>query len=578
MQRYHDFKYRRSPLEHNRSSETNDSKQQIKQNHSNIALQNDKTSEIKLSLKQQSKGRCSTYKDSKRSILRSKIPRYQKIAADVEKGTTRLIESPNNGEQPFVQDSKVNIVADQTPEDITNNRNVDCQGQYLPSRLPFISEKPCVNEKQDDNLDWNKEGLYWSPRPWHQNPSKTQIITSFNNDCPKTDALFEKGDYKLTKLEDTFNNSTSFRDCGGYFNEKDSDKNSYSSNTGLLIVNNSKTCENGLNSPLPTSKQIQLPTQNVENNIVTNTKRKYTARLLPTVVFESHATTNQRSKNWKEEKEEQPFRSLKRGEEKTCTEAEAYDGVEEIKVTDNVSYVTSTKNYHQQKGNSIVRCPIKTEEKPWWNLSLFSPTVSETSYTVQQERYNNTLALQRRVPEKRVGRRKIEYNHQKKQEKKQFQQGRNYANRLKQSTNNYRLDGPRDEYICDTNDKQKEVCNLHTATTTTFMVADDSHYNDCESDQQPIKQVESNNNNNYYYYNKSNNTFNTIKQKRQSKNIKNEKCVYSELDQQCTKNDHQKNTLSSSSANHFYKCNSSSEFNLNFHLERQDYIQKVSLF
>ena len=233
MQRYHDFKYRRSPLEHNRSSETNDSKQQIKQNHSNIALQNDKTSEIKLSLKQQSKGRCSTYKDSKRSILRSKIPRYQKIAADVEKGTTRLIESPNNGEQPFVQDSKVNIVADQTPEDITNNRNVDCQGQYLPSRLPFISEKPCVNEKQDDNLDWNKEGLYWSPRPWHQNPSKTQIITSFNNDCPKTDALFEKGDYKLTKLEDTFNNSTSFRDCGGYFNEKDSDKNSYKTSTEI---------------------------------------------------------------------------------------------------------------------------------------------------------------------------------------------------------------------------------------------------------------------------------------------------------------------------------------------------------
>jgi len=195
------------------------------------------------------------------------------------------------------------------------------------------------------------------------------------------------------------------------------------------------------------------------------------------------------NKKWKDEKEEQ-FRALKRGEEKT--HIEAYDGVEDIKVTDNVSYVTSTN--HHQKGNWIVRWPTITEKKPWWNLGLFSPTVSETSITAQQERYNNNFLLQE-VPKKRVGRtsgRKTEYNHHR-QEQKQILQGRNYANQLKQSTNNYKLDGPTDEdrlpYICDINDKQKVY---NAAAATTFVVAD-SYYDDCVRNQQPLIEKNANN-------------------------------------------------------------------------------------
>ena len=178
--------------------------------------------------------------------------------------------------------------------------------------------------------------------------------------------------------------------------------------------------------------------------------------------------------------------------------------VEEIKVTDNVSYVTTTNNgLTIQKGNCIVRCPTITEKKLWWNLGLFSPTISEISSVTssfQQERYNNNSFLNENeeVSEKRVGR-KTEYNdhyRQKKQEKKHFLQQRqgirrNSANRLKQFTNNYKLDGlTRDEdrlvYICDINDKQKvnNATSAAVVAAATTFVAADSYYDDCVRNQQ----------------------------------------------------------------------------------------------
>jgi hypothetical protein len=270
--------------------------------------------------------------------------------------------------------------------------------------------------------------------------------------------------------------------CEAYFNEKFVDKGFSNSDTGFLIVDNNgvdgknyRTCEFTSSFLVNTSKGIELPIQSETNLTTIYRKRKNVARLLPTVV-ESHA--NMQNKKWKDEKEEQ-FRALERGEEKT--HIEAYDGVEEIKVTDNVSYVTSTN--HHQTGNWIVRCPTITEKKPWWNLGLFSPTVSETSVTSQQERYNNNLLLHE-VPKKRVGRH-TEYNQQR-QQRKQILQGRNYANQLKQSTNNYKLDGPTDEdrlpYICDINDKQKVY---NAAAAPTFVVGD-RYYDDCIRNQQPL--------------------------------------------------------------------------------------------
>ena len=254
-------------------------------------------------------------------------------------------------------------------------------------------------------------------------------------------------------------------------------------------------------------------TQKEKNSLITMyTKRKNVARYLPRVV-ESHA--NIENEEWKDEKEAHLQDSKREGED---TKLEAYDGVEEIKVTDNVSYVTTTNNgLTIQKGNCIVRCPIITEKKLWWNLGLFSPTISEISSvtsSLQQERYNNNSFLNENeeVSEKRVGR-KTEYNdhyRQKKQEKKHFLQQRqgirrNSANRLKQFTNNYKLDGlTRDEdrlvYICDINDKQK-VNNATTAAVgaaaTTFVAAD-SYYDDCVRNQQPL--IEKNVNNNKLFH------------------------------------------------------------------------------
>ena len=253
-------------------------------------------------------------------------------------------------------------------------------------------------------------------------------------------------------------------------------------------------------------------TQKEKNSLITMyTKRKNVARYLPRVV-ESHA--NIENEEWKDEKEAHLQDSKREGED---TKLEAYDGVEEIKVTDNVSFVTTTNNgLTIQKGNCIVRCPIITEKKLWWNLGLFSPTNSEISSvtsSLQQERYNNNSFLNENeeVSEKRVGR-KTEYSdhyRQKKQEKKHFLQQRqgirrNSANRLKQFTNNYKLDGLRDEdrlvYICDINDKQKvnNATSAAVVAAATTFVAADSYYDDCVRNQQPL--IEKNVNNNKLFH------------------------------------------------------------------------------
>ena len=294
------------------------------------------------------------------------------------------------------------------------------------------------------------------------------------------------------------------------------------SNTGYLKVSNSRvrienddvtSCEYK-NSDLihHTSKEGRFPTtQKEKNNLITiYGKRKNVARFLPRVV-ESHANTE--NEEWKDEKEEQLQGSKRGGGE---TKLEAYDGVEEIKVTNNVSYVTTTTNHHYQRGNWIVRCPTITEKRLWWNLGLFSPTISEISSipsSVQQERYNNNSLLEENeeVSEKRAkGGKYNNHYHQKKQEKKQFhdneRQGirRNSANRLKQFTNNYKLDGPRDEnrlaYICDINDKQKvdNASSAVVAAAATNFVAADSYYDDCVRNQQPL--IEKNVNNNKHFY------------------------------------------------------------------------------
>ena len=228
------------------------------------------------------------------------------------------------------------------------------------------------------------------------------------------------------------------------------------SNTGFLKVSNSRlqiekddvtSCEHKKSGfTHHTSEEGRfLTTQKEKNNLITiHRKRKNVARFLPRVV-ESHA--NAENEEWKDEKEEQLQGSKRGGGE---TKLEAYDGVEEIKVTNNVSYVTTTNNHHYQRGNWIVRCPTITEKRLWWNLGLFSPTISEISSipsSVQQERYNNNSLFyeNEEVSEKRVKGGKAEYDHyhhpQKKQEKKQFLQQRqgirrNSANRLKQFTNN----------------------------------------------------------------------------------------------------------------------------------------------
>ena len=176
---------------------------------------------------------------------------------------------------------------------------------------------------------------------------------------------------------------------------------------------------------------------------------------------------------------------------------EAYDGVKEIKVTEDMSYFTTTTNHHQLKRNPIDIWSTSSG-KPWWNLSLLSPTLSESSsIAAEQGGYNNNLLLHK-VPKKRVsGSRKTEYNsNPKKQEKKQILlKGRRiYANQLKHSTNNYKLDGCRDkdrlQYICDFDDKQKVYSNAGSATVSTTFVAHNTYDDDCFLAYQQLNNVD----------------------------------------------------------------------------------------
>ena len=176
---------------------------------------------------------------------------------------------------------------------------------------------------------------------------------------------------------------------------------------------------------------------------------------------------------------------------------EAYDGVKEIKVTEDMSYFTTTTNHHQLKRNGIDIWSTSSG-KPWWNLSLLSPTLSEySSIAAEQGGYNNNLLLHK-VPKKRVsGSRKTEYNsNPKKQEKKQILlKGRRiYANQLKHSTNNYKLDGCRDkdrlQYICDFDDKQKVYSNAGSATVSTTFVVHNTYDDDCFLAYQQLNNVD----------------------------------------------------------------------------------------
>ena len=252
--------------------------------------------------------------------------------------------------------------------------------------------------------------------------------------------------------------------------------------------------------------------QKEKNNLITIYREgRNVARFLPKVV-ESHA--NKETEEWKDEKEEQlPYSKREERE----TKLEAYDGVEEIKVTNNVSYVTTSNDHVTiQRGNHTVRYPIITEKRIWWNLGLFSPTISEISSipnSLEQERDNNNSVFieNEEVSEKRVGRitKYSDHYHQKKQEKKQFLQRRqgirrNSANRLKQFANNYKLDGLRDEdrleCICDINDKQKvnNATSAAVGAAATTFVAADSYYDDCVRNQQPL--IEKNVNKNKLFH------------------------------------------------------------------------------
>ena len=297
-------------------------------------------------------------------------------------------------------------------------------------------------------------------------------------------------------------------------------KGNYHSNAGFLIHNSSwaeaieyddvtscghkksgfihHTFKEGRNSTI----------QKEKNNLITiYGKRRNVARFLPKVV-ESHANTE--NQEWKDEKEELLRDSKREGEE---TKLKADDGVEEIKVTNNVSYVTTSNDpLTTHKGNWIVRCPTIAEKRIWWNLGLFSPTISEISSipsSLPQERDNNNSVFieNEEVSEKRVGRitKYSDHYRQKKQEKKQFLQRRqgirrNSANRLKQFANNYKLDGLRDEdrleYICDINDKQKvnNATSAAVGAAATTFVAADSYYDDCVRNQQPLIETNINNN------------------------------------------------------------------------------------
>ena len=216
-----------------------------------------------------------------------------------------------------------------------------------------------------------------------------------------------------------------------------------------------------------------------------------TVRLLTSVVG---SRVYKDDKKWKDEKKER-YRCLKRGGKKMYTEA--YDGVKEIKVTEDMSYFTTTTNHHQLKRNGIDIWSTSSG-KPWWNLSLLSPTLSESSsIAAEQGGYNNNLLLHK-VPKKRVsGSRKTEYNsNPKKQEKKQILlKGRRiYANQLKHSTNNYKLDGCRDkdrlQYICDFDDKQKVYSNAGSATVSTTFVVHNTYDDDCFLAYQQLNNVD----------------------------------------------------------------------------------------